>query len=461
MRTSLFWSGLCLLAGAAVPADEAPPSRFARAIETAPRTDEELIAVPLDSEVFAIAQPELGELRILDGEGNEVGYLLRTAPATQRVQVERFWTPRPPTLRRLEGEGLEITLTLEDRDPRPSGLRLVTPLDNFEQHIQVFSSRDGGTWQPLTEGLLFDYTRYMDVRNDRLPLPPTEHRRLRIVIQHVTAAQESELLELTRRLSGDQPAESIERVQIERRPFRIDRLELWAEQVETTTPRITEYPLAGVQTEIDATKKLTQVLIESRQQPLTSFTLETPDRNFSRRVRIECEVASGSSQRWQTLGEGAFTSLDFQSLYKHELTIRFAETRATRYRLTITNRDSPPLTIAGVTAAGPVRQAVFLAAPDGEYRLAYGGDVDRATYDTAAIQAALKDRTTPVEATLAARVEPLALPPLAPEPPWKLWVNNPWLLTALILVLAATLGWTLYQAAQRVDQLPREDDAAR
>jgi hypothetical protein len=455
----LWLMGLWMTAWATGAAAAEPRPRLARDIELPPRMQEELVAVPLDSDVYAAAQSSLADLRVLDSNGREVGFLLRPAPATKTHRVRRTWTPRQRSLRPLPEEGLEITVHLDASDPVPEGLRLATPLTNFEQHVQVSSSADGVAWTPLTEALLFDYSRYMDVRNDRVTLPRTTHRHFRIVVARVTAEQESELLELTRRLQGGRETDRSERVQIERRPFRIDQVEFWTEQAEARTASIqtTEYPIAGFTVTEDVQTKTTRVLIETRSPPLTSFTLETPDRNFSRRASVEVEQPVGPQSRHRTLSTGQLTRLEFRKLSTSELTLEFPETRAEQYRILIENRDSPPLTIERIIARGPVYEVVFLAVPETTYRLAYGGEeFTPPSYDTAAIQAALRERTVPLVASLRQAEAALPTQPAGARQQLRRWFNDTWLLTGVIVVLVAALGWGLYQAARRVDQASQD-----
>lgn len=450
-------ASLLLLGIAASALGQAQPARVSRQIETASRTQEELVAVRLDSEVYDRTEPSLEDLRIYDGDGREVGYILRTVPATETTLVRRTGTLSATqlALRPLDEGGLEITLTLDVDDPPPDGLRLVTPLDNFEQHVQVSVSNDGIAWEPLAESLLFDYSRYMDVRSDSIKLPRTSHKRLRILVDQVSAAQESELLELTRQMQGADESARTERVQIERRPFRIDRVEFWTEQAEqqTATVLTTDYPIAKFTVEQDTEHKQTHVLIETQSQPLSRLAISTPDKNFSRLVQLEVERQVGVQTRWEPVASGQLSRLEFRSLNREELTLKFPETRGRNYRLVIENRDSPPLKVTEVTASGPVQEVIFLAAADANYALGYGGDLPAPSYDTAAIRAALAE----TKETIVGKLTELSTPLAVPTPNW---FNDPWLLTAAIIVLCAALGWGLYQAARRVDQLPPADGPA-
>ncbi|MFV0444799.1 MAG: hypothetical protein ACK5Q5_14600, partial [Planctomycetaceae bacterium] len=244
MKTvALLFAGLQALTLTVAAAAET--GRFSRAIEVPVHSEEEIVSVELDAGVYEHASPSLGDLRVYDGDGHEVGYLLRKVPATETTVVRRTGTLRGTQLTLLprDGRGLEVTLSFAPKDPPPDGLRLVTPLTNFEQRVQVLSSDHGESWTPLAEGLLFDYSRYMDIRSDTIPLPRTGHKHLKIIVDDVTAEQESELLELTRHFRSDGDLQKSERVLVDRRPFRIDRVEFWTEQAEqrVKTIKLTDF----------------------------------------------------------------------------------------------------------------------------------------------------------------------------------------------------------------------------
>jgi hypothetical protein len=434
-----------------------PPQRWSRAIEFAPQMAEGPVSAALDADVYAATQPDLSDLRVLDAEDREVGFIVRTRSTATTRDVDRFWTPRGVTLKPLDEGGLEVILALDENAPQPDGIRVVTPLDDFEQRVRVSVSDDGANWAPVAEALLFDYSRYMDVRNDRIPLPKTSQRRFRVVIDQVTAAQESELLELTRRLQGGDESERTERVRIQRRPFRIDRVELWRRETErqSLVPQLVSYAPQRFETTDgvdDPQSRTTQVVIDMQREPVSEFSIETSDRNFSRAARVEVEQTVGRTQRWNVLASGLLTRFQLPNLTRDEMAIQFPVTRGTRYRLTIENRDSPPLEVTGVEARGVVHEVVFLANPGGEYRLAYGGDLPPPSYDTAALTSVLAAGAMSTAATLADEPQPLGAAPQAGT--LQRWFNDPWLLTGIIVVLAAALGWALYQAAQRIDGSP-------
>jgi len=446
---------LCAFARPAL-ADE-PAFEFTREIKTPPLKQEELLSIILDAHVFASTQGGLGDIRLFDEKGNTVPYLLRKLQTTRPRSVRNTWPAREPTVRPV-GDGLEIIVQLNEKDPHPNGLSLITPLRNFEQRVRVYTSADGD-WEPAgKEAVLFDYSRYMDARNDSVSFPETARRRFRIVVDDVTVEQQSELTALTRRLQGEEETERTEQAIVDRRPFRIDRIDFWREVVHdrATGDEKSDYAVMFHDVEQDKKKQQTIIPIDTERQPLTSLKLETPDRNFSRHATVEVERVQGVKRSWEQIGEGTISRIDFKNLKREELSISFPESRRLRCRMIIDNRDSPILNVTGIKAEGNVYELVFLAHPKSGYTLLYGSaDAESADYDTAAIQQLLNERFEPARASLGEQTpRQRAGGPAAFK--WSKILNSPLLLGGAITLLVIVLGWGLYRALKRVEKLPGE-----
>ena len=447
---------LCAAAWPAL-ADE-PEFQFSKEVKAPPLKQEDLLSIMLDTEVFSTTQDRLADIRLLDGAGKPVPYLLRKVQTTRARALRTTWPARQLTARPLDDGGLEITVQLDEKDPHPNGLSLNSPLRNFEQRVRVYTSADRQQWEPAgEEAVIFDYSRYMDVRSDSVSFPETAGRHFRIVIDNVTVEQQSELLALTRRLRGAEETERTEQVTIDRRPFRIDRIDFWreVEHDRATGDEKTNYPVTAHRVAHDK-KKQSIVHVDMRRQPLTSLELETPDRNFSRHAAVEVEKMQGVKRTWEKIGEGTLSRVDFKNLKREKLSISFPESRHTQYRIVIDDRDSPPLKVAGIKAEGNVYEVVYLAIPDGHYQLLYGSaDAEPATYDTAALQELLRERFRPAQAELGTQI-PRQSGDGPPAFKWSKLVNNPLLLGGVITLLVIVLGWGLFRAIKRMDKLPSE-----
>ena len=427
----------------------------------------ELVALRLDETVYNAVPGSLESLQLRNATGEAIPYLLRKASKSKEQTTTQSWAAANPMLKPLPENGLEITIVLGKDDPQPDGLRIITPLQNFEQRVQVLASTDGMDWAAITsDALIFDYSKYMDVRSDKISFPLGTQRHFRIVVQDVTAEQESQLLELTKTLQGVDEIQRTERAFIERRPFRIDRIE-FSHSVTTTAaaePLKAKYSVTNWTAEAGDDSRHTRVQITTSPVPLTEFKLQAGEKNFSRRASIQTRDSSKSNSTWRTLTTQTLSRLDFKNVKQEHLTLSFPETRNTEYRIEIDNQDSPGLKVTDVEAQGNAYELIFLVdegskqQPSTAVFSLYAHQVNKPlTLDTAAIETLLQQGFSPLVATLGEPIKDADLPPSpAHEFKWTDLLNNKPVLFSAIGLLVLALGWGLYTAAKRVDTLPKE-----
>jgi hypothetical protein len=447
----------CGLAATTHAADE----RFSKPINLPDFDGEELVAVPLDSDIYAASGPDFPDLRIVTADKKEMAYVVRRAQAKRSRTERQVWDATDLKLKPLDDGGLEITFrsNLERHPQPPQGIAFHSPLTNFEHHVKIEASTDGENWQTLVEdGLIFDYSQFMDVRNLALDLKVPENEKpshYRVTIADVTQEQESQLLELSRNMQAGAETDRTERTVINRQPFRIDRIELWHDKVvrDVSVDAEDDYPLELFKIVTDDKSKQTYIYLTSQREPLTEITLETPNRNFSRMANVYIPSSiPGQPNSWSQLMKVNLERIDFRTLKRESLTFPFREIRSDEYRIVIENRDSPPLEITGAKARGHVYQAVFLADASGKYEINYGGDLRSANYDTAVLNNTMKSGFEPVMATLG----PQLVTEMLPEPAKTFMeriLNDTWLLSLLIGMLVLILAFGLYRATQNLDQM--------
>lgn len=452
--------GIAVLVPGSVVAEEAESFRYSRPIQMVGPAQEELFSVLLDSDVYAATRDSFPDLRVLDDEDRLVPFLIRRVSEARTEQVRKFWTAVNPTLRPLDNNGMEIRIILKPEDPSPLGLNFETPLQNFEQQVQVFAIADGTESMLVDGGLIFDYSQFMDVRRTEVVLPPTSAREFRIVIDALTSDQESQLLELTRSLRGNAEDVRTETTTIQRRPFRIDRIDLWTEKAEKVgqADKVLPWPVTDLKVTQDSEENQTLVEFASRREPLTELTIVTSSRNFSRHAVLQIlDDSSASHSDFETIAETTISQFQLRDIQEEHLTIRLPETRREYLRLVLDNGDSPALSIDAVNAIGHQYEVVFLGKPDQNVRLVYGSDTAQPpNSDTVALTTALAKGIRPVTATLG--VQSAIAGSNAPKPvDMKNLLNNPYVMGAVIGILVILLGWGLYQASHRIDQMSRED----
>ncbi len=453
-----------LSAGTSALGQESTAYRLEREIQIPEIEREEIVVVPFDTAVFAATQEAFPDVRVVGPADLPVPFVLRRISEKTSAITQRTWTVTDPVLHPLtEGgaseKGLEITFILRTEDPQPTGIRLITPLRDFEQRVQVFGI-DGDRTQLLVEdALIFDYSRFMDVSRNQIPLPSNSFRKYRVVVDALTSDQESQLLELTKSIQGGSESGHTERTTLQRRPFRIDRIELWTETAEQSLNSnvVTPWPAQKFEVTEDAQKKQTIITLTTRREPVTEFRLKTTSYNFSRHVSVQVPSEQRSGTDWTELSTGTVSRFQLRSMQQEHLNIRVSEVRSEAIRLVIDNRDSPPLQIEGADVLGHNYEVAFMASSGLKYRLQYSSNTERPPeHDTAALVEAFHQGILPITATIgpetptsaAGEAERLTLTSI---------LNNRYLLGVVIGILVVLFGWGLYQASLRIENVPRDD----
>jgi hypothetical protein len=450
----------CLVLGAALSAGAEEPVRFRfwRDVDRGSTKEEEIVAFTLDSDIYAATRDGLPDVRVLDDAQVESPYQIE--PEIEYLEDRTRQSAHTEDIKlREEASSIEIRLRLPKDYPAAEGFSFITPQVNYERKVRVFGSDDGATWKPLvTDGVIFDYSRYMDVSNRDVALPQNGFRQFRLVVDDVVDEKESPYKELTRTFRGGKEEERKESTQIERRVFRIDRIAyFWhvTRQHVQKAKRIA-YPLTGLEKQEDAANKQTILHVRTRREPLTGFTLQTPSRNFYRRAVVEVPVVRGVNTEWSAIGEATVSNFRFRSVRREQLSIVFPERREEAYRIVVRNEDNPPLDVTGVKAEGNVYRAVFLAQEGKSYRVFYGSETAQSpNYEAGTVLAALREKYQPSEARLGAQVENAGF---QAEPGLGLrnFLNNWFFLGGMICLMVAVLAWGLFRAGRHLEGLPRE-----
>lgn len=454
---------LLLLGGLPLSAAERATSyRYWKPLEETQSAREEMLSFTLDGDIYSATAMGLPDLRIVDQTGTEVPYQLRQ-DTERKVERVRRGTPSSVVSLKEEGEAIEIHTRL-DKDARAAeGLSLVTQLNDFERTVRVAGSQDGQEWTPLGEGVIFDYSRYLDLHNHDVPLKPNACREFRITIENVTDEKETPYYALSRSFRRGSEVQRTEATSVERRPLRMDRISFWyeVEQEQQRKPKMADYPVVDYQRSELAETQETQLSVRTRREPLTGFTLEVANRNFSRSVAVQVPVVRGTKTEWRDVARKTLLKLDFHTLKRSELTIEFPEQREENYRLIVENQDNPPLDITGVRAKGNVYRAVFLHEAGKNYRVFYGEESAKPPrYDVSTVLALLGKDYQPTPLALGAQQ---ANPDfqIRPESWLGRWLNNPIVLSVAVTLMVLVLAWGLFHASQRLERTATEDDVPR
>lgn len=431
--------------------------RFSRPILWQSGGQEELLAVPLDSRIYAATRDAFPDLRLVDQQGAETPYLLEKAAET-RAETKRLTSDSELlALKTNDDKAIEIILHLKKDEADADGLTVFTPLTNFEHRLQIFGSGDGQNWSLLVKDAeIFDYSRYMPVSNRDIALPANHYRYFKVLIEEAVQTREAELLELTRKLDGNKEAERSERIDLQRIPLQIERIGFWRNQTEVVpdSEKRFSYPAAGFKITQDKEHKATLIDVEMQREPLTGFTLQTSSRNFSRSAAVQIAVKYGIETRMQEIGNAVLESLHFQDIQRDRSTVAFPEQRHSQYRIVIRDNDNPPLQVDAVTGLGSGYNLLFLPQKGSTYNLRYGSEkAERPRYETASIQELLRKGYKSTPALLGDETAVAEVPEAVD---FAKVLNSKFFLGTVVALMVAVLAWSLVRVGKRLEQFPKE-----
>jgi len=445
-----------LLLTEAVAAD-ALAYRFTRPIVQGDDGGQALLAIALDSPVYAASADDFRDLRLIDQDGVETPYLLQKI-ASRKTVIQRLpSSSQTPALQKTGDDGIVVTTSLNKDAANADGLRVVTEQRDFEYNLQIQGSDDGKDWRLLVDNaVIYDYSRYMAVGDREVSLPANSCRHFRIVVAKATQTHAAELLKLTRTLREGEEQQRSERLDLRHEPLHIERIEFWHNKPETQaeTEQNFDYPVAAFKISHDAEHKVSIIDIETERQPLTGFMLQTGTPNFSRYAEVQIPQQHGIETRMQAIGKATLEALHFQDISREQTTVTFPQQRQSRYRLVIQNQDNPPLAINAVNGIGHGYQLLFLPQAGKNYRLQYGADEVKQLplYDTAPIRELLR-RGYPI--TVAALSPETAVAETEDRLDLGKLLNSHVFLGVAIALMVLVLAWSLYRLSKRLGEMPK------
>ena len=428
------------------------PGQFTlpRRLDPPATTHNEVGRFYLDAAVFSVADESLANLRLFDDAGTETPFLVRrSVPVRQVVRRVPFPAPSPVTaFRELPSNRIELTVARDARAPQAAEIRLESTVRNFEKLVSVYGSTDGQAWTPLAKDeAIYDYTRFVDMRKDSIPVTPGPYTLYRIELGNIVERKDSPLVQIVRQTRGGET--ETETSSFLREPFRIERI-LFVEQREETfaedlSAETAEFDAASPSVEIAANTHQTLVTIDAGNRPVTGLAVRTGDENFSRSVHVYgCRAESPYT--WQALGSGRLTRIRAGRIRQDALTLGIPETRCLRLRLMIDNEDNPPIAIQGIRLSETRYEALFFPKAGRHYTFATGGrGFDVPHYDTAAV----------LQPVPSGSADLWTLSPAVPVPlPSTRWVWLPAsrkILVAVLVIMVAVLAIVIARLARHVN----------
>ncbi len=447
---------LALLAtGAAAATFDARP--YARVRDLAPPEVpvHPIAAVAFDDDLYEQTDLQFHDVRLVDDQDQEV-------PSLPRLRLVRD----PPSsaedtedlivvaLKRADDGRLDIVVEKPKSVTEPlQAIELDTSLKDFEKRVDVEASEDQVNWTPVAEGAtIYDYSRYVMLRQTRIELKPGAFLYYRLRISAADDEQVSPLRTILRDRRGSEVVGEQEHLTLARVEFCVDRVRGWvrrvlpgAQRVELEARRIVA-PAATT----DEENGDTLVSFELPNAALSRLSIESPNTNFVRPARLEGMAETGESG-WTSIAEGTLVSIEVGRERRHELRLELPQPkRFSKYRLRIRNGDSPPIGISALVAETEQWNLLFFPTAERSYRLFYGRrNARRPDYDIGRVLAAAQPDG----------IDFYRLNPAAPNPafkPIRQWGGGRAALIVAVLVGAVLLIMVIARTARAVECTPED-----
>lgn len=296
-----------------------------------------LVSVVVPRDVYAGAQTQLHDLRVMDAEGREVPYVLDARKGLTRVEAritrlgETSFAP---------GQFTQVVLDIGKQSPFHNALRVMTPEEAFITWVEVAVSDDAREWRIVRErGPIFRFRKEGREGDQTIRYSETNARYIRL--RFLDGAKQF-------RLTG---AEAAYDVSVE------------AELVPVVTPRAPDADAKPQQSWWRAD-------LGAATPPIAEVRFEVEQPEFHRAVYVS---ASDDGKNWELEGKGEIYRFRQGDKTQEWLRVGFSEAPGQRFwRVEVMNGNDPPLAGARPTLYTTPRHVVFRQEPGQFYRLLYG-----------------------------------------------------------------------------------------
>jgi hypothetical protein len=323
--------------------------------------------------------------------------------------------------------------------------------------VTVSGSDDRADWRALARDQpVFDYSRFMDVRNTRVAFEGRGFRYYKLDIGNISETAQSPLTQIARDTRNGHVVSEVEKASFRRADFRIERAQFLERRIAEikAEPAARVYEALDLRREEKADKKQTIVTFSTCRAPLTALALKTSAANFSRSVIVEgADGDTDARTVWQPLATATASRIDLGTFRQDHTELSLGGSRRFRhYRLTVSNLDSPPLPIDGIELRGEAHELLFFTAPGRRYQVFYGGrDLPHPRYDIGTILA-----STETESAEAYRLGKQAANAAYQPGRSSRFPESRKLLIGAIIAVVVTLIWLMAKSLKSLDAKPAE-----
>jgi Protein of unknown function (DUF3999) len=315
--------------------------RYTRAIEQA--RGGVLNYITLDRAAFSHSENRLADLRVIDDEGKEIPYAVRSQITRPLEQVKLASAVRENSF--VPKEFTQVVVDLGEKTGFHNNLRVRTPETDFINWVEVAASDDAHVWR---------------IVNARAPIS-------RFSKENLEGNQ-------TVRYSENNARYLRVRIQEAQHPFQVTDIEVFSSPVvKKEAAAESGISLANsLAPDSNGSESLTRWTVDlgSGNIPISRFNFETSQPEFYRAVRVQ---TSSDEKEWQFAGGGEIHRYVFNGVSQESLEVSSYENGGPRYwRAEVLNGNDAPLSGVRMSVLMPQRFVLFHAAADRSYRMVYG-----------------------------------------------------------------------------------------
>ncbi len=311
-----------------------------------------LMRIELQAATIHAARTELQDLRLLDATGIEVPFLIEEPMPLPAARQRTKWfnvtlDPKATTIAIETGTAKAV-----------SGVTLESPARDFIKAARIEGSLDGLEWKELRAGMTIFHLP-SGAENLAITFPNGVWKFLRVTIDDQRAG-----------------------------PVPFTGAQTHGEEIAAPAE-----PVAATIKSRDEGPGATRLVLDlgAANLRLAGIELETPEPLFSRGVTVAVPQVVDEVIQEQPLATGTVHRVKFDDATAANLKVRLEkQVRSRELIVTVSNQDSPPLSITAVRAERRVSRLVFFAREPGALRLLSGHSQCAAPrYDVAALAARL------------------------------------------------------------------------
>jgi len=382
--------------------EQVPEWRFSKGIEL--QGSGPYHALFLDEEVYAGADEDLRDLRIVNQKGQYVPYYMDSGYEQAKEQTKSYSSSLIRTATK-DGNTLldyKVTPVADNVDIQGNLLSVELPGESFLKHIKVYGSYDGSQWEFVDQSDLYRTDQMVKDRIDLGSEYKYEYYRLSVLNNKEKLAFPSlQLIHNTRELE-------------------------WLVHTKRGKPSF----------EVKQKDKFTQIILnnENRLQ-ITELQLFSERSNYTRSF----EVYDDQGVRIETVGGQEIYQLDFKDVQiKNHMITAVEPIRSPFITIEINNRDDLPLDIAGFGIAYIVDKLVFEDTGELPYKLLYGNSLStKPQYDIVNFKSHIEQEDVAL-GKLSIQVKSRVTTPTKEDQVWwlqqKVWFNGIIILVSILLI---------------------------